>query len=172
LQAEGDNRHLNLHVDEVEFLTTRRQHVHLYDLDIDGTIESAVVRELQWNALGTGINHIEFKRVQRGVETESEVDLAFRGMIASGVLTHSTTHVTIRSLPSLIPDAIVVNVEGLSEGAHVTAADLVLPEGVSLVDDLDTDICHVSAHRVEVEKSDEDELEGGLEAPTAVPEPE
>ena len=128
LQSPDAEPNINLHLAENDFLSSRRHHVHLYDLDIDGSVESAVVRELQWDALGDRIIHIEFKRVQRGVETESEVELAFYGQVNEGVLTHSLTHVTIRSIPTMIPDSIEVNVEGLGPGTHIMAGDLVLPE--------------------------------------------
>jgi len=169
LQAEGDHPHINLHLGTVEFLTSRRGHVHLYDLDIEGAVESAVVRELQWDALGDHILHIEFKRVQRGVATESEVELAFYGQVEEGVLIHNVTHVTISSIPSLIPDSIEVKVEGMVSGTHIMAGDLVLPEGVSLVTDPELEVAVVGALRVaaaETEEAEDVTLPEG-EAPTA-----
>jgi large subunit ribosomal protein L25 len=157
LQAEGDHSHVNLHMDTVEFLTSRRGHVHLYDLDIEGDVESAVVRELQWDALGDHILHVEFKRVQRGVQTESEVELAFYGQVSEGVLVHNVTHITISSIPSLIPDSIEVKVEGMVSGTHIKAGDLELPEGITLVTDPELEVAVVGALRVVVEETVEEE---------------
>ena len=163
VQAPEGGDHLNLHISEHEFLGARRHHVHLFDLEFDGKSEAAVVRELQWDAMGDHIVHVEFKRVQRGVETESEVELSFVGQVRDGVLTHSVTHITISSMPSLIPDSIEVNVEGLTPGTHIKAADLVLPEGVNLITSPTLEIAVVSAIREEAEPTEEGE-EGEDEA--------
>jgi large subunit ribosomal protein L25 len=170
LQAEGDHPHVNLHLGAVEFLTTRRGHVHLYDLDIDGEVEAAVVRELQWDALGDHIVHVEFKRVQRGVQTESEVELAFYGQVAEGVLIHNVTHVTISSIPSLIPDSIEVKVEGMVSGTHIKAGDLELPEGITLVTAPELEVAVGGALRaaaIETEEVEEDITLPEGEAPPA-----
>ncbi|MEE8469068.1 MAG: 50S ribosomal protein L25 [Planctomycetota bacterium] len=170
LQAAGESAHVNLHLGSVEFLTSRRGHVHLYDLDIEGEVQTAVVRELQWDALGDHIIHVEFKRVQRGVETESEVELAFYGQVEEGVLIHNVTHVTIRSIPSLIPDSIEVKVEGMVSGTHIKAGDLELPEGVSLLTDPELEVAVVGALRVaavETEETAEDVTLPEGEAPSA-----
>jgi large subunit ribosomal protein L25 len=140
---QGEGQHIDISIDEREFLAARRAHVHLYDLEVDGQLESAVVRELQWDTFGDRLLHVEFKKVTRGVETESEVDLAFVGMPKGGVVNHLVDHVTIRCIPSLIPDALEVPVEGLEPGSHVKASSIRLPEGVSLAIDPEVDVATI-----------------------------
>lgn len=165
LQASADGEHMNIHMDAAEFASSRRAHAHLYDLDVDGTLHAAVIRELQWDSMGDVINNVEFKRVVRGVATESEVELTFVGNVAAGVLTHNVTHITISCIPSIIPDAIEVSVAGLEEGAHVKASDLVLPDGVALAVDSDLEIAVVSAIKTQMETPAEgEEGEEGAEA--------
>jgi large subunit ribosomal protein L25 len=162
LQSEGEHAHVDFSLDEAEFLTSRRQHVHLYDIDLGGEVESAVVRELQWDALGESILHIEFKRVQRGVETEAEVELEFVGTPKHGMVNHLVTHVTVLCLPSLIPDSIEVKVGDLAEGEHVRAKDLLLPEGVKLAIPADTEVAVISGTPVvDLEAPSEEEGEAG-----------
>ncbi len=163
LQADADGAHMNLHLDAAEFNASRRAHTHLYDLDVNGELHSAVIRELQWDCMGDVVNNIEFKRVIRGVATESEVELTFLGNVASGVLTHNVTHITISCIPSIIPDAIEVPVDGMEEGTHITAADLTLPEGVALAVDAALEIAVVSAQRTQMEMPAEGEDEEGEE---------
>jgi large subunit ribosomal protein L25 len=140
---QGDGDHVDFSIDMREFLATRRHHTHLYDIDLDGTTESAVVRELQWDAFGDNIIHVEFKRVQRGVETEAEVMIEWLGQPKGGILNHLVDHITVRCIPSLIPDSIEARVEHLEEGMHLKASDLKLPEGISLAIDPDTEIATV-----------------------------
>ena len=157
IQADANHDHINLHLSQAEFLTSRRAHAHLYDIEVGGKTHSAVVRELQYDALGSDIIHVEFKPVTRGVVTEAEVELTFVGMVADGVLTHNVTHVTVECLPSQIPDGIEVNVQGLTAGTHIKASDLPMPEGSKLVTDADTEIAVVSAARAEAEPAEDDE---------------
>jgi len=167
LQADGDHDHVNIAISEYDFLSARRHHIHLYDLDIDGSLESAVIRELQWDALGGNLNHVEFKRVTRGVATESEVEIEFIGHPKVGQINYLHTHITISCIPSLIPDNIEFRVGELELGDHVKAGDLELPAGISLVVDADLEIATVSAEKVEVEETPEGEDEG--EAPMSAP---
>lgn len=147
IPTDGEHDHVNLHLDEREFLSSRRHHVHLYDIDIAGNVESALVRELQWNALGDQITHVEFKRVQRGVETETDVPIEVLGQPKDGVLNLVHPEIRIRVLPSMIPDSIEVRVAELDTGSHLKASDLKLPEGVSLAVPDDLEVLVVSAER-------------------------
>lgn len=162
IQSSAGN-HLDIAIDEQAFLSARRHHVHLYDLEIEGRTEPAVVREIQWDSLGEHILHVEFKRVVRGVETESEVEIEFFGHPAhNGLVNTLLTHVTIRSIPSLIPDKIDVSVEGLEPGHHIKAGDLVLPEGVSLAIDPEVDVATISgAHFTDEEETTPTEPDAG-----------
>ena len=158
---QGDGDHIDVSIDEREFLASRRAHVHLYDIDVEGTQETAVVRELQWDTFGDNIIHIEFKKVVRGVAIDSEVAIQFVGQPKSGVVNLVVDSITISCIPSLIPDNVEVKVEGLEEGAHVKAGDLILPEGVSLARDPETDVATiVGAGGGEAPETDEDE-DGG-----------
>ena len=157
LQSNDGKANVNIHFDEAEFLSLRRKHVHLFDLDIDGTVESAVVRELQWDPLGNAIEHVEFKRVERGVETEAEVELSFVGTPKEGVFNHLVDHILVSTIPSNIPDLIEVKIGELLIGQHLRARDIVLPEGVTLLSEPGLEVAVLSAPRAEVEEVDEDE---------------
>lgn len=159
LQADAGHGHVNLHFDEASFHAARRAHVHLFDLEFDGKTESAIVNELQWDALGDTLVHVEFKRVVRGQTTESIVPLVFRGTPA-GILNHDINEVHIESLPSVIPDAIIINVEGLEPGTHIKAKDVKCPEGVKLLLAPETDVAVITEKRGASSSDAGDEGEG------------
>ena len=143
IQGEGD--HVDISIEEHEFLATRRAHVHLYDIDSEGTPETAVVRELE---------------------------LVFVGTPKSGILNHLVDHLTISCLPSLIPDNLKFRVDHLEEGDHIKASDMILPEGVTLVD-ADMDVASlISAERPDTGDGEEEEEgeEGGAASSSATPE--
>jgi len=115
------------------FFEARRHHQHLFDITLpNGKVETALVNELQWEVLGRGLDHIEFRRVVRGQETTAEVELEFTGMPKGGVLNHLVTHIKIKAEPQNIPDSIPVKIDGLEVGQPLFARDLVMPKGVKL----------------------------------------
>jgi len=162
IQPEGEQQHLDIHFGEFEFLTARRHHVHLFDIDVDGTTETAVVRELQWDTFGQRIIHVEFKRVDRHVKTESEVEVAFEGHPKQGVVNHIVAHIPIRCLPGDIPDSLTVKINDLEEGDSIFARDVILPEGVELACEPDLLVASISAAR----GKEAEETEEGEEEPT------
>lgn len=151
LQSDGTTAHFDFHIEEHNFLATRRRHTHLYEIDLGGKVETAVVRELQWDTFGDSILHIEFKRVQLDVETDSEVELEFVGHPKGGMLNHLLAHVKVRSIPALIPDSIEVPVGHLEANGVIYARDLVMPEGVVLAINPDLKVAVVVIAKVEVE---------------------
>ena len=161
IQGGGD--HIDISIDEHEFMASRRAHVHLYDIDVEGAVETAVVNELQWDTFGDNIIHVEFRKVERGVEIESSVALVFIGNPKGGVASLVHEEVLIKCIPSLIPDSIEINVNGLEEHAHVKAKDLILPEGISLAGDPDQDVATIigaAGSAAPAGDGDEDESEG------------
>lgn len=133
LQGEG-KPHVDLSIDEHEFLGARRHHEHVFQLEFEGGgSDSVMVKELQWHPLGDSITHVEFRRVDLTRETEAEVMLEFVGHPKGGVLNHLVSNITVAAIPSKIPDAIEVNVDAMELGKPLFARDLKLPEGVRLV---------------------------------------
>lgn len=149
-------------IDEDQFLAARRAHEHLFDLEFGDNSEAALVNELQWNTFLGRIIHVEFRHVIRGQKTESEVGLTFKGNVKGGILNHLVTHLTIRSLPSQIPDEILVDVDGLEPGASIHAGDLNLPEGSELASDPKITVAIVS--EVAADAPAEEEEDEGEEA--------
>ncbi len=165
----GDGEHVDISLDSRAFWEARRHHVHLFDIEVGGETESATVRELQWDPMGEGICHIEFRRVQRGVKTDVDVALEFVGHPKSGVLNHLVNSVHIRCLPSDIPDFIEVRVDEMDFGHPLRAEDLVLPEGFELVTPGETQVAVVATARgldEELETTEEG-AEGEVPAPDA-----
>ena len=149
IQSTGGQPNVDLHFDAREFETARRGHVHLCDLDFGGAVQSAVVNSLQWDSLGDKLVHVEFRPVQRGVAMDSKVEIHFVGA-PTGILQHILDEVMIRCIPSKIPDFVVARVEGLGEGTHIRAKDLVLPEGVALAIDPEAEVAVISGIKVEI----------------------
>src|SRR5690606_225338 len=81
------------------------------------------------------------------------------GVKAGGVLEQVTRELNIEALPTAIPDAITHDVSQAEIGDTVTLDAVAVPEGVTLLDELDTTIATLTPPRLSTEESDELEQE-------------
>jgi len=167
LQAEDDAPNLDLSIDEEAFMTARRQHEHVYELEIGSAREAALVREVVWDVFGERILHVEFRRVDLTQKTEVEVALTFTGH-PKGVLNQLSSQITISALPQDIPDGIEVSVADMEVGHMILGKDLAMPEGVSLAEDPELKIAVI----VEAEEVEEAKPEAAEEESAAGTVPE
>lgn len=127
----------------------------------------SLVREVQTHPYRPDILHVDFLRVQTGVEVELDVPLHLEGVPVGvkdqhGVLEQGIHDLPIRCVPSAIPNELVVDVSGLSVGDSLTVGDIAVPEGVTILRDLDLTVCSVqtpSALASQDEDEDEEEPE-------------
>lgn len=151
--------------------------LHL-SLDGEAGPEQALVREVQVHPYRTELLHVDFLRIQRGVPIEVHVPVRLRGVPDGvrndgGVLDQVAHDITVKCIPSLIPEAIEVEVTQLGLGDVLRAGDIVMPEGVDNLVDPERMICGVAAARLAPEELEEEEegveVEPGTETPTSEP---
>ena len=147
-------RHLNLPGHELMLaLKTPNVLLRLDGLDKDNL---ALPKSVQRDAIKGFLEHVDLLVVSKGQNVEVELPVTLVGEIkGAGVLTQELVTVTVEAEATRIPKGVDVEIGGLGIGAIVTAADLKLPEGVTLVTDPEAIILIVSAPRAE-EASEED----------------
>jgi large subunit ribosomal protein L25 len=132
-----------------------RSGAHIVSLQTGNDVQTALIKEAQWDHLGKELLHVDFARVSADERVNVSVPLEVRGTaigIAQGGVLDQPLH-TLRIECSVvrIPASIRVNVAELQLGAAIHVRDLVLPEGVKAMDDPDVIVVHVTAKLVEVE---------------------
>jgi large subunit ribosomal protein L25 len=146
---------LSVAVSAEELTKAVRHGVRVLDLQTNGAVEKALIRELQYDHLGKELLHVDFARVSADERVHVSVKVELRG-VAPGV-THGGAldqplHVLpIECLAISIPDSIRVNVGELVIGQAIHVRDLVLPEGVKALADPDAIVVHVTVKQVEAE---------------------
>ncbi len=118
----------------------------LLDLDINGTSQLALAREVQVDPLRRLIEHIDFVAVRRGEKVTVDVPVHVTGDAAPDtlVVTENAT-VQVEAEATHIPEQIEVDIQGAAVGTQIHASDLVLPEGTTLLLDPDTLVINVTA---------------------------
>ena len=117
----------------------------LLELDIEGTPQLALVKDVQKDPVHQIIEHIDLLVVKKGEKVAIDVPIIVTGEPAPGTTVNQDANtISIEAEATHIPQNIEVSVEGLEDGAHITAADIVLPKGSSLLTDADVLVVAIS----------------------------
>jgi large subunit ribosomal protein L25 len=108
----------------------------LLSLDVAGTRRLALARVLQRDPVRGRVIHVDFQVVSRDEVISAEVPVVLVGEAKAveqekGIVEHILSSLTVRATPGSIPDAIEVDVSGLSVGDTVRVGQLPLPVGVT-----------------------------------------
>ncbi|WP_243064020.1 50S ribosomal protein L25/general stress protein Ctc [Humibacter sp. RRB41] len=131
-----DPQHLTLPAHQLGLILRKANAV--LDLDIAGSSQLALVKDVQKDPVRQIIEHIDLIIVRRGEKVQVEVPVHIEGESFSGtIVVQDLSTIHIEAEATHIPERLVVNVDGLEEGAHITAGDVTLPSGASLLSDAD-----------------------------------
>ena len=115
---------------------------HVLSLEMQGKKEQVILRHVQRHPVRSDmILHIDLQRISKDAKIRMTVPLHFIGEDVapgvkqqSGLVSHLMSEVEISCLPSKLPEFIEVDVSELHIGEPVHLSDLVLPEGLELVE--------------------------------------
>ncbi len=144
-------------------------------LDIEGKEQLALTKALDIHPIRRTIQHADLLVVKRGEKVIVEVNVVIEGEPFPGTLvTQDATTVEIEAEALSIPEQLTVSIEGAEAGTQVTAGDLELPAGVTLISDPEWLLVNVVEPRAEEEPEAEEAGEEAAEeaAEAAAPEAE
>ncbi len=126
-------------------------------VEVRGAVQdSALIRDVQWDAYGQEVLHVDLARVSAEEAVEITLAVELRGEAPGsregGVIDHSTHEIEIRCPAKAIPENFVVNINSLHLGESITASDLPLPEGAELLTDPDQVIVSCEEPVAEIEE--------------------
>jgi large subunit ribosomal protein L25 len=152
----------------------------LLSIEVNGSSQLALPKQVQRDPLKHTIEHVDLVIVRRGEKVTVDVRVQVEGEAAPDtliVVDHNS--VPVEAEATHIPQQIVVSVEDLPPGTQILARDLQLPAGSTVVDlDPETLIVNITnAPTVEAMEAElaEAEAEAGIEptmAPAAEPTPD
>jgi large subunit ribosomal protein L25 len=139
----------------------------LLSLDVDGTEQLALTKDVQVDPIRRVIEHLDFVAVRRGEKVTVDVPIHVVGDAAPDTLVVTENAVlSVEAEATHIPEFFEVSVEGAAPGTQIHAKDLDLPSGTTLLADEELLIVNVteqmSAEALEAEL-EEAEAEAGIE---------
>ena len=128
-----------------QMLLILRRSNQVLELSIDGADHLALVKDVQKDPVRQIIEHVDLLVVKKGEKLSVDVPIVVVGEPAPGTIANLDANtVSLEVEATNIPQNIEVDVEGLEDGTHITAADLKLPAGASLTVDAETLIVAIS----------------------------
>ncbi len=160
-----DPVHLCLPGHEMMMITKTQNAV--VNLDVEGTEQLALVKDVQRDILKPVIDHIDLVVIRRGEKVIVDIAVQVTGDSAPDTLVALVAQsVQVLAEATNIPEMVEVSVEGLDAGTQILASELELPSGVELVTEPDALVVNVtqavSAEALEAELAGA-EAEAGIE---------
>lgn len=154
----------NITIDDLEFqmLYQKAGMTSVIDLDIDGAIRPAIIKEIQRHPFKNQIYHVGFQGINMDekIKIEVPVELINRDEIRKqpSVLNQQLDTIEVLVLPSNIPDSFSIDVQNMDYDDSFTVKDLVGDnEDVEVLIDLDEVVCSLSMPREEKEEEEVEE---------------
>lgn len=131
-------------------------------LDVDGSVEQCIVKELQRHPVRDEVIHVDFLRVDPDQEVAVDVPINVIGIAkeveqVSGMIDQTMFSLTVLAKPGSIPNDLEVDITDLTVGDSARVGDIVLPEGVRTEIDPDDPVAVAVVTRSTIEAMAADE---------------
>ncbi len=137
---------------------------HVYTLDLSGAEQKVLVKDIQYDALGDHILHVDFARISAHEKVEVTIPVRLTGTApgieAGGVLEQPLHEVTISCPADEIPDFLKISTDGMEIDDVRYISDLDAPSGVELMHEDTEVVVVITRPNIEEEPEEEEELEG------------
>ena len=125
-------------------------HIYVVDLNIDGKIVNAIMKDIQFHPVTDAILHVDFLQINEENPIVMEVPVQLEGLAegvkAGGKLALQTRKLKVKALYNLIPERLVVNVTNLGLGKTIKVGELSF-EGLELLSAKEAVVCAVKLTR-------------------------
>lgn len=161
-----DPQHLEISAHEFAAVLRHTGTNAILTLDIEGTEQLALTKALEIHPVRRNLQHVDLLVVKRGEKVIVDVSVVIEGEAAAGSLVAQDANtLQIEAEALSIPEQLTVSIEGAAIGTQITAGQVELPKGVSLIVDPETLVVNVVA----MPTAEDLESEGGGEAEAAAP---
>ena len=131
---EFDHNHLWQHLRKESFYSS------VLDLEVDGTKQMCLLRDVQRHPFRQLILHVDFQRIDATHAIHQKVPLHFVNAelapgvkIDGGMVQHVMTELDVKCLPKDLPEFIEVDLKDLQGNSSMHVTQLTLPAGVEAV---------------------------------------
>lgn len=144
----------------------------LVQLDAEGTVIPVLFHSIDQDAVSDRMIHVDFYAVNMKEEVEANVHIHLTGesqaMKDGAILVNALHEVTVKALPANLPHELTADLAKLAVfGDTITVADLIVPDGVTIINDGEEVIAIAQQPREEEKEEAPVAAEGAEGAPAA-----
>ncbi len=140
-------QHVTLPGHEVGLILRKANQV--LELDISGTTQLALVKDVQKDPVHQIIEHLDLVVVRKGEKVTVDIPVHLEGESVAGTIASLDSNtLSVEAEATHIPERLTVSVEGAEEGTQIFARDIELPEGSTLITDPDSLVVNVTVPAV------------------------
>ncbi|MCV7255449.1 50S ribosomal protein L25/general stress protein Ctc [Mycolicibacterium fluoranthenivorans] len=141
-----DPQHLELNARDFAAVLRHSGTNAILTLDIAGKEQLALTKAIVIHPIRRNIVHADLLVVRRGEKVTVDIAVVVEGEAVPGTLvTQDANTIQVEAEAMSIPEQVTVSVEGLEAGTQITAGQIELPKGVSLIVDPETLVVNVVA---------------------------
>lgn len=159
----GHNEPVTLTIDAHEFSRAFKvvSESQLIQLTVGSEEYEVLIKAYQEDIVTGAIEHIDFFEIEKGKKLRTHISLHLEGnpvgLREGGILEQPVHGLDIECLPRDIPDTLSLDISGLKVGDSAHVADIIVPDGVTILTSLEQTVALVTLPRMEVEETEEDE---------------
>ena len=125
-------------------------HIYVVELNIDGTVHTAIMKDIQFHPVKDNILHVDFLEINEENPIVMQVPVQLEGLAegvkAGGKLALQVRKLKVKALYNVIPERLVVNVTNLALGKTIKVGELSY-EGLELLNAKEAVVCAVKLTR-------------------------
>lgn len=125
-------------------------HIYVVNLEIDGTVHNAIMKEIQFHSVKDTVLHVDFYEINEENPIVMEVPIKLTGLAAGvkagGKLHQQIRKLKVRALYNVIPEILEIDITSLGVGKSKKVGELSF-EGLELINPKATVICTVKSTR-------------------------
>ncbi|MGN1218885.1 MAG: 50S ribosomal protein L25/general stress protein Ctc [Phocaeicola sp.] len=125
-------------------------HIYVVDLNIDGKIVTAIMKDIQFHPVTDKILHVDFLQIDESNPIVMEVPVKLEGLAegvkAGGKLALQVRKLKVKALYNAIPERLIVDVTNLGLGKTIKVGELNY-EGLQILNAKEAVVCAVKLTR-------------------------
>lgn len=134
----ADPRHVSLVAHDFATAIRKGGTNVLLTLEVEGGDQLVIPKSIQRHPVKGYFEHVDLLAVRQGEKVTVDVPITIVGdVVPGGLLNQDTTTISVEAEATHIPSSFEVSLDGLAIGTQITAGDVELPTGSTLITDPD-----------------------------------
>ena len=149
LYGAGENVHFTVPAEGLRNLVYT-PHIYVVDLNIDGKVVNAIMKDIQFHPVTDAILHVDFYQINEENPIVMEVPVQLEGLAegvkAGGKLALQMRKLKVKALYNVIPERLNIDVTSLALGKTIKVGELNF-EGLEMLNAKEAVVCAVKLTR-------------------------